>query len=161
MKNHEPLPIDRKTLNECDQPWVKVEGGLTEYKPELRRKVGLYRVLRGRRIMFIGMGVEKKGGLAKRLSDLHRTSPSGRDYRAGRLIYEHRHSLVVEVLIISSDMDGRMIRELKDSMIQLHKPPWNVRVRSPRAFIRQPKGRPKKAGVVSKPRPYTGTILDW
>lgn len=128
MKNDKPKLIGPMTLSEWDQKWVKVEGGLTVPQPQLRRKIGVFRVRLNGRVMFVGKVVEWPGGLAKRLADFDRPSSSGRNHYAGRLIHAHRHDLVVEVLITNTDEHIEAFPgDLKTAMVRLHKPVWNAR----------------------------------
>lgn len=141
MTHTESLLIGQKAIEEWDREWKLVAGGLKAYQPKLRRIVGLFRVRRGSQIMFIGQATELKGGLAKRLSDHHRPGTGGRNYRAGRLIYEHRHELVVEVLMVGVGTSAQSLsRALKPTMLERHKPPWNVRTASPNPKRRPPRG---------------------
>lgn len=125
-KSQSPL-IGGKTVEEWDRLWRPVEGGLRQHHPKLRHQVGLYRVSRKGQIMAIGAGTDKSGGLAKRLSDFRRPNTSGREHYAGRLIYEHRDVLEVEVLITGSSSAEREVgRQLKTPMIHLHRPVWTA-----------------------------------
>lgn len=127
MKTNELHLHGDKTRAEWDRVWVRVPGGLKEYQPHLRSEVGLYRVLLNGVVMAIGVGTDKSGSLAKRLSDFFRPSWSGRNHYVGRKIYESRDRLVVEVLIVGSDKEAREIaRALKTPMIHHHRPEWNV-----------------------------------
>lgn len=124
-KSESPL-IGGQTVEEWNRLWKPVEGGLRLYHPKLRHQVGLYRVSRKGQIMAIGAGTDKSGGLAKRLSDFRRRNASGREHYAGRLIYEHRDVLEVEVLITGSGSAAREVgRQLKTPMIRLHRPVWS------------------------------------
>ena len=116
-----------KTIEEWHGLWVVIPGGLQGYQRALRRKVGVYRVLWRGQIVAIGTATDLIGGLAKRLSDFSRPSPSGRNHHAGRLIHEHLSELVVEVLITGSDDNAREIaRDLKTPMIRRHRPIWTA-----------------------------------
>ena len=128
MKKVQPRRIDGKTIEEWDRAWKPVDSGLKEYQPKLRRAVGLVRYLEAGRIMFIGTGTDKSGGIAKRLSDFIRDGDSGRRHYAGQLIYEHRHILRAEVLITGHGLAAQENgRDLKTPMVRLHQPPWNAR----------------------------------
>ena len=127
MPKIEPLLIGGKAIEEWDRLWVRVEGGLKHYQPKLRHQFGLYRISQNGQIMALGTGTDKDGGLAKRLSDFHRPSPSGRNYHAGALINENLDSLKVEVLITGSDRHAPEIgQQLKTPMVRLHQPVWTV-----------------------------------
>ncbi len=127
MTKVEPSPIGGRAVEDWDRLWVTVDDGLKDYQPSLRNRVGLYRVSRNGVTMAIGTGTDKAGGLAKRLSDFHRPSPSGRNHHAGLLIYGARDSLKVEVLVTGSDGYAREIgRQLKMPMTRLHEPAWNL-----------------------------------
>jgi hypothetical protein len=126
MTKIQPLLIGGKAIEDWDLFWVAVEGGLKRPQPDLRRKAGLYRASCSGQIMALGMGTDKVGGLAKRLSDFRRPSPSGRNHHAGELIYANLDRLEVEVLVTGSDLRAREIgRQLKTPMIRLHQPVWS------------------------------------
>lgn len=125
--NTEPSLIGGKAVEDWDRLWVAVAGGLKHYQPKLRHMVGLYRVSLNGRVMATGSGTDKAGGLAKRLSDFSRPSPSGRNHHAGQLINDDLNSLTVEVLITGSDRHAREIAlQLKTPMIRLHQPVWSA-----------------------------------
>lgn len=124
-KTKEPL-IGGKSVEEWDRLWTPVPGGLADYHPDLRPVVGLYRTRLGKRVTALGTGTDTHGGLAKRLSDFRRPSPSGRRHHAGLLIYEHLDQLEVDVLVVPDGPEARRIgRKLKAPMVRLHKPVWN------------------------------------
>ncbi len=105
--------------------WVKIDGGLKHHQPQLRYKVGLYRVTLNGQIMVIGVGTERVAGLAKRLSDFHRPGTGGRKHHAGQLIYENRDRAEVQVLVTGSDQRAQDIaKQLKTPMIRQHRPAW-------------------------------------
>ncbi|MFA4950040.1 hypothetical protein [Brevundimonas sp.] len=159
MKNDEPPPIDDLALSEREAQWRKVPGGLRLAQRNLRDQIGLYRIRYRGEVAVVGVATDKKGGLAKRFSDFTRPSPSGRNHHAGRLIYEHRNEVELEVLITgdrhSSPDDAK---RLKAPMIELHKPIWTAPARSPATFERRPKSRTKAIKPGTKMSPYTGTI---
>lgn len=125
---------------------------------ELDGLLGLFRLTRNGQDVFIGTGIDIKDGLPKRLYDFHRQSDSGRDYHAGRLIYEHRDQLEVQVLITGTDREAqRIARQLKRAMVERHRPAWNTPapVRAKRAAKppRKPSPRPatSAASAISPP----------
>ena len=126
MKNAKSPLIGGQFIQEWDRKWVKVPGGLRHHQSHLRAKVGLYRLTLNGRIVAIGTGTDKKGGLAKRLSDFRRPSPSGRSYHTGRLIYDHLDQLDVEVLITGKRHQPETGRQLKWPMILRHRPAWTA-----------------------------------
>lgn len=127
MTNAEPPLIGGRAIEDWDQSWVIVVGGLRYYQPELRYKAGLYRVSCKGQIMVIGAGAERVGGLAKRLSDFRRHSPSGRNHHAGELINANLDRLDVEVLITGTDGRAReSAKQLKTPMLRLHRPVWSA-----------------------------------
>ncbi|WP_156367684.1 hypothetical protein [Brevundimonas sp. Leaf363] len=158
MKTNELQLYGDKTRAEWDRFWVRIAGGLEAYQPDLRYKVGLYRVLLNGVVMAIGTGTDKGGGLAKRLSDFIRASWSGRNHYVGRLIYENRHRLTVEVLIVGSDKEAREIaRALKKPMVHHHRPEWTI----PSLRAQKVKARVKVRAKPRKPtRPYLGVVPD-
>lgn len=158
MTNIEVPLIAGKTLEEWDREWAKVPGGLTQRQKQLRPDVGLFRMLLNGQIVALGSGTDKKHGIEKRLYDLSRPGKSSRDHNAGRLIYEHRYELVVEVLITRRGQTTatEIAEELKWPMIRRHEPIWTAPARDPRTFIRPRKRTPK--GLKTKITPYTGPI---
>ncbi|WP_425992350.1 hypothetical protein [Brevundimonas sp. TWP2-3-2] len=125
-KTKEPL-IGGKSIDEWDRLWAPVSGGLTTYHPDLRQGVGLYRTRLGDRVTALGTGTDTFGGLAKRLSDFRRPSPSGRRHHAGLLIFEHLDQLEIDVLVMPDGPEARTIgRKLKGPMVRRHKPAWNA-----------------------------------
>jgi hypothetical protein len=127
MTSLEALLVGGKTVAEWDLLWRPVKDGLKRVQPSLRHKVGLYRILYKGQVVALGGGTDKSGGLAKRLSDFFRPSPSGRQHYAGQLINSNLSSLEVEVLIIGADRLAREIaRQLKGPMIRFHRPAWSA-----------------------------------
>jgi hypothetical protein len=124
-KDHTPL-IGGKPMEEWGRLWVRVPNGLKQHQSDLTGEVGLYRYILNGQTMALGTGTDRKGGIAKRLSDFIRSGWSGRDHHAGQLIFKHRDQLVVEVLLTGSGQQARAIaRRLKAPMMLLHQPPWN------------------------------------
>lgn len=116
-----------KTLPEWDRLWVRVPNGLKDYQPKLRHRLGLIRATLNGRVMYIGTGVDRDGGIAKRLSDFIRDSPSGRNHYAGQMIYENRDILQIDVIYTGKGFNGQNLAEaLKAPMIRHHRPEWNV-----------------------------------
>ena len=126
MKKVQSPLIGGQFIQEWDGNWIKVPGGLMHHQSYLRDSVGLYRLRLNCRIVALGTGTDKKGGLAKRLSDFRRPSPSGRDHHAGRLIYDHLDQLDVEVLITGKRHQPETARQLKWPMILRHRPAWTA-----------------------------------
>lgn len=119
--------IGGKALEEWNLQWVRVPHGLKQHQAHLTEEVGLYRYLLNGQTMALGVGTDSKGGIAKRLSDMIRPSWSGRKHHAGQLIYAHRNQLTVEVLLTGSGRNAPAIaRRLKEPMMALHQPVWNV-----------------------------------
>lgn len=114
-----------KTLPEWDREWDPIPEWQNAYQDELKSLVGLYRFIQNGRIILIGVGTAEHGALAKRISDYRRPSPSGRRCRSGQYIYDNRHLLTVEVIVIGAveDQDAvRLSKQLKPLMVERHKP---------------------------------------
>ena len=58
MTKAESPVVGGKTIDEWDRLWTPVPGGLGQYHPDLRSKVGLYRVCRDGKVMALGSGVK-------------------------------------------------------------------------------------------------------
>lgn len=127
MPNTKKHLFGGKTLEAWDQQWTAVAGGLRHPQRQLRHLFGLYRLWLGDQLVALGSGTDRMEGIAKRLNDFRRLNASGRDHHAGRLIYERRHELRVEVLITGSDGAAmELARALRSPMRKRHKPHWNV-----------------------------------
>ena len=131
-KNQTSPKIGDSTIDEWDADWVALKGGLRERHHQLDGLLGLYRLTLNGRDVAIGTGIDIRQGMPKRLYDFHRPSRSGRDHHAGRLIYEHRDQLEVQVLITGDGRQAQRIAgQLKAAMLERHKPVWSI-ARSPR-----------------------------
>jgi hypothetical protein len=127
MTNVELQVIDGRPVADWDKQWVRLEGGLRRSQRHLRGDAGLYRFSINGEVTAIGTGTDKKGGLAKRLADFHRPSPSGRNHYAGDLTFQNRTEITVEVLVVGRSYRAREVaRQLRDPMVALHKPAWTV-----------------------------------
>ncbi len=125
----EDTPIDGKSVGEWNRSWVHLPGGLFNLPPELRDRVGLYRVRLAGDVRFIGCAREPgNGGIAKRLRDFTRNAAGGRDHHAGALIHQHRHEVEIDLLVTGTDeAAGHAAQRLKSALLQVFRPPWNVR----------------------------------
>ncbi len=146
MTKHQIPPlIGGKTIEAWDTEWDARKGGLRQRHHELDGLLGLCRLTLNGQDMFIGTGIDIRQGIPKRLYDFHRPSPSGRNHHMGRLIYEHRDQLEVQVLITGEGRQAqRIARQLRAAMLERHKPLWNVKPdRRPPAKAK-PKAEPPK-----------------
>ena len=127
MTKHQMSPkIGDSTIDDWEVEWTHLNGGLRQRHHELDGLLGLFRLTLNGQDVFIGTGIDIKDGIPKRLYDFHRPSKSGRDHHAGRLIYEHRDKLEVQVLITGTDREAqRIARQLKSAMVERHRPAWN------------------------------------
>jgi hypothetical protein len=118
-----------KTISQWDRDWTPIAGGFSVPHPELRQSVGLIRAVFRGQVMYIGQATEwKNGGLAKRLADFTRPSPSGREHYGARYIRDHLGQLELEVLITGSDKQAaQTAKVLRAHMLALHSPPKNLR----------------------------------
>lgn len=121
-------PIAGLTPAEWNQQWQTLEGGLSKRHDELREVVGVYRFRRRDEVVYIGCAREyAKGGLKKRLSDFTRPGDSGRKHYAGQMIYEHRETLEVDVIVTGADYQaGWTAQRLKTALLGRRKPVWNA-----------------------------------
>lgn len=161
MKKVKAPPLDENAVAEWETQWADVPAWMSPDTYKLHGEVGLIRFLEDGKVVAYSLATELEAGLRKRLADFFRDSDSGRNYVTGRRIYTNRHALKVQVLIAGSDPNAqKLARQLKTAMIRLQPPGWTAPARDPRTFIRPRKPKPRRAGLVSKPRPYTGTIPD-
>ena len=130
MTKHQTSPmIGDSTIDDWEVEWTHLNGGLRQRHHELDGLLGLFRLTLNGQDVFIGTGIDIKDGLPKRLYDFHRQSDSGRDHHAGRLIYQHRDQVEVQVLITGTDREAqRIARQLKRAMVERHRPAWNAPV---------------------------------
>ena len=153
MKKDQTPLIGGKTAKEWDLSWVRVPSGLEQHQSQLTEEVGLYRYTLNGRTMALGTGTDKKGGIAKRLSDFIRLGWSGRYHHAGQLIFGHRDRLEAWVLITGSGPYARKVaRLLKASMMALHQPAWNAPTP---CSVAKAKARRQRSAVKATPAPRT------
>lgn len=138
--------IDDKTIDAWDAEWKPLQGGLRQRHLEFEGLLGLYRFTLNGQDMAIGTGIDIRQGLPKRLYDFHRRSPSGRNHHMGRLVYDHRDRLEVQVLITGEGRQAqRIARQLRAAMLERHKPLWNVKRDRRPAAKAKPKAEPPKS----------------
>lgn len=112
--------------------WVKL-GLLSEETTDFsdyRKDIGLYRAILDEEIVYIGKATElHNGGFCKRLRDYTRNSDSSRDYPTGRMMFQHKDKLQIEILIFErKDELVPDINALEKQLIKQHKPKWNVQL---------------------------------
>ena len=122
------------SIGEWNRSWVKLPGGLFRLPSDFRYFVGLFRVRLGGEVKFIGCAREPgNGGITKRLRDFTRKSSGGRDHYAGELIHQHRHDVEIDVIVMGIDeAAGYAAQRLKNALLHVSPPPWNVRASSTR-----------------------------
>jgi hypothetical protein len=117
-----------KTVVQWDEEWAPVEGGYNVPHPDLRYLLGLHRAFLDGKIVFIGQVTETPGGFAKRLADFRRGNSSGRNSGSGKLIFDNRLQLKLDIIVLGSDKHAvAETKLLKRLMIARHKPVWNHR----------------------------------
>jgi hypothetical protein len=120
--------IAGKALDEWAQEWHPVEGGLYTQEPELSFLVGVYRLVLDGTVVYLGRATEfANGGFTKRFHDFTRKGAGGRSHYAGKLAYEHRRKLEVEVIVTGIDHTAAWTaKRLKQAFLAKQRPPWNV-----------------------------------
>ncbi len=109
--------------------WLKL-GLLSEETTDFsnyRKDIGLYRAILDEEIVYIGKATElHNGGFCKRLRDYTRNSDSSRNYPTGRMMYQYKDKLQIEILIFErKDEFVPDINALEKQLIQQYKPKWN------------------------------------
>jgi hypothetical protein len=120
--------IQEKLLSQWDLDWKRIEGGFRAPHPELRNKIGVFRAVLNDKVMYVGIGTEhSNGGLAKRIADFSRSSDSARKSQSGRNIFEHRHNLEIDILVLAPIPGARATAKLlKTAMIERSRAAWNA-----------------------------------
>ena len=120
--------IAGRSCAQWNRVWKTLEGGLLQRHEELGHDVGVFRIRLGKEVVYIGCGREyANGGLMKRLFDFVRKGDSGRKHSAGRMIYEQREALEVDVIITGNDYAaGVTAQQLKNALVASKKPTWNA-----------------------------------
>lgn len=119
--------IAGKTIAAWNRDWVLVPGGFRVPHRALRQKMGLFRAVEGGHIRVVGSGVNKGGGLAKRLGDFRTPSGYARGHRAGEFIHDNLDRLELQVLVTGTGAEARRTAEkLVGPMIEFHKPSANA-----------------------------------
>ncbi len=119
--------IGGRTIEQWDSQW-RYAGILSSLQlSQYNQDVGLYRARLNGRIVYIGRAIEwDNGGFRKRLSDYTRDSASARKHGSGQKIYQHRHELTIELLIVGSDANAAEITiKLEALMVGKYGPEWN------------------------------------
>ena len=102
-----------------------LQGNLKEYN----RYVGVYMAYLDDKLVYIGSATENlNGGFRKRLTDYVRDSDSGRTTESGRLMYEHRANININIIKTGSDVGAIAVAlGLEVMLINKYDPEWNIR----------------------------------
>ncbi|MDE2441605.1 MAG: hypothetical protein KGP14_11320 [Betaproteobacteria bacterium] len=85
---------------------------------------GLFRARLDGETMFIGRAATQGSGLKARLDAYRKPNGTGRNHYAGRMIYEHRAE--IDMQIAELDLPPFEINLLADKMIACLQPRWNM-----------------------------------
>jgi hypothetical protein len=88
----------------------------------LSKANGLLRVRLNGETLFLGHA--PKGGLGPRLKAYSSPKGTGQNHHAGRLIYEHRAKVEMQIAVI--DQPAEQIVQLFEAELRKGLPPWNV-----------------------------------
>jgi hypothetical protein len=88
----------------------------------LSKATGLLRVRRKGETMFLGHAA--KGGLGPRMQAYRSAKGTGQNHYAGRLIYEHRAEVEMQIAVI--DKPAEQIVQLLKAELRKGLPLWNV-----------------------------------
>lgn len=90
------------------------------------KDVGVYRAILNNEIVYIGKATELKSrGFRKRLRDYTRKSDSARNYPSGRLMYQHRNEVCIEIFILTGS-SAETIERIEAQLIDATNPKWNA-----------------------------------
>ena len=107
--------------------WIEL-GYLIEVDKDFKnfnKDIGIFRASLNNEVVYIGQGIEiDNGGLKNRLRDFTRDGESGRNTNAGRLLFENRENIFIEVLLLNNKTAAE-IEEIKNDLIIEHKPLWD------------------------------------
>ena len=121
------VDVGGKTVSEWEAEWSYVEHGFTAEQPNLSGLLGLYRATMREDIMYIGRSLEINCGLQKRLRDYSRDSDSARDHFGAQKIMDNIDFVKCDVIVVGVDYEAQKNTAiLKELMIDLHRPEWNV-----------------------------------
>lgn len=122
------LKVSKKAATREELAWVPLKEGLGGDHAALAGKVGLFRFKLAGRVVYLGCATELNGrGLRKRLRDIYCRGGTYRNHHAGRMAYQHREDIEIEVLVTGSDYRaGAKARELRRQMLEDIRPIWNV-----------------------------------
>lgn len=109
--------------------WVTL-GPLNEAETDFSKyskDIGVYRARLNDVVVYIGKATElNNGGFRKRLRDYTRKSDSARNYPSGRMMYENRNKVIIDIIIAERSGAGIIFTErLEIELITEHKPAWN------------------------------------
>ena len=93
-----------RTISQWDGQWTRIGVLETVHLTPYNRYVGVYRAFLNGRLVYIGRAIEwNNGGFRKRLSDYRRESDSARKHNSGKLMYQNRKELEIEIIITGTD----------------------------------------------------------
>ncbi len=112
--------------------WIKL-GFLNESDNDFaqyNKDIGIYKAILDEKIVYIGKATElNNGGFRKRLRDYTRDSDSGRDYPAGRYMYNYKEEIVIEIILMNrTDQGISEAEQLEKSLILELDPIWNKKL---------------------------------
>ena len=102
--------------------WVTIPQWHTISFVGLSKARGLLRVRLKGETMFLGHAA--KGGLGPRLGAYRSPKGSGKNHHAGRLIYEHRAEIEMQIAVMNKPAE--QILRLLDTELRKTQPEWNV-----------------------------------
>ena len=102
--------------------WVTIPNWHRAKFVGLSKANGLLRVRLKGETMFLGHAA--KGGLAGRLGAYRNPKGTGKNHYAGRLIYEHRAEVEVQIAVL--DKPAGQILKMFDAELYEGRPAWNV-----------------------------------
>ena len=129
MSNIKPTLFGGKSLEQWEGEWRRLDGGIHGDHEVVRGEIGLFRLRRGKEVVYAGCSAAKSGPrLLKRLRVLAAPLQSGNDHYGAQMIREHGDPAELEVITLGKDRGKAGLSvALRDAMIAWYRPAWNLR----------------------------------
>lgn len=114
-----------KSVAEWDELWEPLPNAFSADHPDLRRVVGLFRILLDGETKYISRATETRGGIAKGLKRISGPDQTGNRGYGAQKIRQFLDQVEVEILRVENVLSpSQVAAELKRELVRLHEPVW-------------------------------------
>lgn len=124
-----PISFGGEPIEDWDQKWAPLKGGLYADHEVVRGEFGLFRLRRRNEIVYVGCSAAKSGPrLLSRLRVFAAPPQSGNNHFGARMIRQYGREVEVEVIKLGKDIrQAYFTVDLRDAMIGHYRPAGNAR----------------------------------